>query len=100
MNRMDLKSTKKYLTKQFYQILEMQKKGIFPDNKFIFDFYNSVLIQCDAGDSEAESIYDLYSSFQDLSIKQSINILNNTTNIDFIILFNQQVDKIKYILFL
>ena len=100
MNKMNLESTKKYLTNQFYQILEMQKKGIFPDNKFIFDFYNAVLIQCDLGDFETESMYNLYSSFQNLSIKESINILKNTTNIDFIILFNQQVDKIKYILFL
>ena len=100
MNKMNLESTKKYLTNQFYQILEMQKKGIFPDKKLIADFYKEISIQCDLGDFEAESMYNLYSSFQNLSIKESINILKNTTNIDFIILFNQQVDKIKYIFFL
>ena len=99
MNRMDINTAKKYLTKKFEQIIEMWEKGIFPDNDFISDFYDLVIVLCDCGDFETESMYELHSSFINRSIKESVDILNNTQNIDFISLFNKQTDKIKFIFF-
>ena len=88
-----------FLKTQLKKILEMEKKGIFPNIPFILDSYNAVLMHCNAGNYETEYMYQLYSSFINKCIKESINILNNATNIDFIILFNKQIDRIKYILF-
>ena len=99
MNRRNLNSDTKYLKKQLKQILEMEEKGIFPNTNFILDSYNIVFMYRDNDYYESDYMYNLYSSFIKKCIKESIYILNIATSIDFIILFNKQIDRIKYIFF-
>ena len=93
---MNFKDNKSFLTNQFKQILEMEKKGESPTPQFKMNFYNIVYKACDH--KGGRDMYDLHSSFIMYCIKEYINILNNKSNIDFIILFNKQIDRIKYLL--
>ena len=95
---MDIKQAKTFIKKKYNELLELEKKGVYPDNKFITDLYNIVQGLCDFGDSECETLYKYHSFLIQDCIKESINLLNNNHQFDFIKMFCKQLDKIYYVI--
>ena len=60
---MNFNDAKKELKEMFKKILEYQKKGINPNNKFINYFYYLVYNCCNLGNKEVEEMYNLHFHF-------------------------------------
>ena len=98
---MNERDAKKILKEMFKKILEYQKQGIMPDNKFNNDFYSIVQKECDQGDSESENMYNLHSYFIENSIEKSISALESVKKEGITInLLYEEIIKIEYIIFL
>ena len=89
---------KNTLVKLFNEILEKREKGEFPSNKLITDIYNIVLDQCDKGDIEADSLYNLHTNLIGNFINNSVKSLKQVSSIDMINLIIEQINKINYII--
>ncbi len=99
---MEHDNTLKILKQKYKEFLELEKKGIFPDNYELMEFYSNVQYLADQGDYESESLYTLYIKCIKDCINESNKILNalNITDQDYINIFFKQIDKIYYIIFL
>ena len=84
--------------KKYLDLLEFQKKGVFPNNSFSIDIYKLVYDLCNKGDDNADELYELHTFLIENDIKDSIYILNNTEEKDFINNFCKELDKINYII--
>ena len=97
---MDERNAKKILKEMFKKILEFREKGIYPDNKFINNFYYLVQAYSDRGESESEEMYNLHYYFIENSIEESIAALNSVPKEGYINLLYEEINKIEYIIFL
>ena len=95
---MDIKEGKKNIESKYLELLEFQKKGVFPHNSFIIDIYELVHDLCTKGDSNADELYELHTFLIKNNIKDSINILNNIEEKDFTNDFCKELDKLNYII--
>ena len=88
------------LTKKFKHLLDCINNGKRIAPQFFIDFFGKIeKCSFDFGNDGDESLYQLHSHFIKQFLNESINILKKTSNIDFINLFNKQIDKIKLLLY-
>ena len=96
----DINQAKDYFKKKYNELLELEKKRIYPNIKFITEFYNVVTFFSDLGDHEGSFSYNYHSLLIQDCIKKSINILNKNPQIDFINSFCMQLDKINFVIYI
>ena len=89
----------KDLTKRFKQLLGLVNRGEGFQSSLYLDFYSIVQNYSDMGDPEAEIMYQLHSKLIKLFLNEYTKTLKKTSNIDFIILFNNKINKIKILLY-
>ena len=90
------------LKQKYKEFLELEKKGIFPDNYELMEFYSNVQYLADQGDYESEKLYNLNINCIQDCINESNKTIStlNITDQDYINIFCKQIDKIYYIIFL
>ena len=96
---MDSHNVEKDLTTRFKQFFDAADRGGGLQNNFCMDFYSIVQVHCDKGDSESEIMYQLHSKLIKLFLNEYTKTLKKTSNIDFINLFNNKINKIKILLY-
>ena len=86
------------LTKKYKILIDSINKGQGLTLKFYYECYGEVQLFCDKNNAD-KSLYQLHTNFIKEFLNESIKILKKASNIDFINLFNKQIDKIKLLLY-
>ena len=97
--RKSINTIKNEIIKKYKELVECEKKGIFPGVNFIRDIYDIVYDQSCFGDDESECLYNLYCSLISECIEESFNFIKNAQNSEFLNLFDKQIKKINFIIY-
>jgi len=97
--RKSIKDIKNEIIEKYKELVECEKKGIFPGIVFISNIYDIVYYQSSLGDYETECLFNLYTSLISKCIDESFNSIKNAQNSEFLNLFNKQIKKINYIIY-
>ena len=92
------KQAKDNIKEKLKELLEFQKKGLFPNNSFVTDIFKLIFDLCNNSDQDTFELYELHTSFIKNTIQDSVNILNKIEEKDFINNFCKELDKINYII--
>ena len=99
MKRMKIKQGKEILQSKFNDILEFQKKGIYPDINFLTDNYSIIYDLCNWSGKYCYELDKLHTLFIKNTIADSSNILIKIEEREFINYFCRELDKINYIIY-
>ena len=94
-----IRNSKIKILKKYKELVEYEKKSIFPEPNLITELYTLVYYQVDMGDDETKSLYNLHSSLIKRCVNESFNCIKNVQESEFLDLFIKQINKINYILY-
>ena len=83
------------IIKKYKELVEYEKKGIFPEPNLITELYTLVYYQADMGDDETKSLYNLHSSLIKRCVNESFNCIKNVQESEFLDLFIKQIKANK-----
>ena len=94
----NFKAVTNEIMQKYKELIEYEKKGIFPSVQFISYFY-SLVFHGEEMWSGNSILYDLHSSLISECIEESFNSIKNAQNSEFLNLFDKQIKKINYIIY-
>ena len=97
MNR-NFKTVINEIMQKYKELIEYEKKGIFPSVQFISYFYSLVHHGVERWYGSS-ILYDLHSSLVERCVNESFNSIKNAQESDYLNLYNNQINKINYIIF-
>ena len=94
-----IRNSKIKILKKYKELVEYEKKSIFPEPNLITELYTLVYYQILNGDDEAEYLYNFHSYLTERCVDESFNCIKNVQESEFLDLFIKQINKINYILY-
>ena len=88
---------KNKIIKKYNELVEYEKKGIFPEPNFIVEFYTLVYQQTDLG--RAKILYNFHSLLTQRYVDESFRCIRNAQESEFLNIFIKQINKTNYILY-
>ena len=85
--------------KIYEELIEYEKKGIFPSLQFMSYFYTVVFNSVPYEEKETKIFYDFHSSLIKRCVDESYNCIKNAKESEYLNLFSKQIKKINYIIF-
>ena len=94
-----IKTITNEIIQKYEELIEYEKKCIFPSAQFINYIYSLVFHGADYGQEYQECLYNLHYSLIERCVNESFNSIKFAKESEYLNLFNKQIKKINYIIY-
>jgi len=92
----NIKTITNEIIQKYEELIEYEKKCIFPSAQFINYIYSLVFHEADFGQEYQECLYNLHYSLIERCVNESFNCIKFAKESEYLNLFNNQIKKINY----